>query len=113
MFTLAGKSARNSMAVSASFALFGGGYAGASTGVTDKYTYSSDARVAGTSLGTARAYLAAAGNSTVGIFGGGLAGSNTAVTDKYTYSDDTRVAGTELGTARFSLAATSSSPGGF
>ena len=94
-------------------ALFGGGYSTANTAVTDKYTYSNDAVVGGTALGTARTALAAAGNSTQGIFGGGYTTAPVAVTDKYTYSNDAVVGGTALGTARYGLAATSSSPGGF
>ena len=101
------------ISASGSFALFGGGFTSANTAVTDRYTYSSNAVAAGTSLGTARDYLAAAGNATVGIFGGGVTTVVTNVTERYTYSGNTVAAGTSLGTARYGLAATSSLPGGF
>jgi alpha-tubulin suppressor-like RCC1 family protein len=95
------------------FALFGGGFTSAVTAVTDKYTYSGDIVAAGTALGTARYYLAAAGNSTRGIFGGGYIGTAiVAVTDKYTYSGDTCVAGTSLGIGRSALAAAGNSTQG-
>ena len=94
-----------------SVGIFGGGYTSAVSNYTDKYTYATDTVAAGTVLGLARRYLAAAGNSTVGIFGGGYTTAVSTYTDKYTYGTDTVAAGTVLGLARYGLAAASSSPG--
>ena len=83
--------------------IFGVGFTTVPVAVTDKYTYSGDTVAAGTSLGTARTWPGATGNSTVGIFSAGateITLTPTAVTDKYTYSGDVRTAGTSLGTAR-------------
>jgi Ethanolamine utilization protein EutJ (predicted chaperonin) len=68
--------------------------------------------VPGTSLGTAREAVSAAGNSIVGIFGGGYTTASLAVTDKYTFSGNTVTAGTHLLYIVSFLAAVSASPGG-
>lgn len=69
---------------------------------TDKYVYASDSVSAGATLGTARAYLAATGNSTITIFAAGLVfpSTNQSITSKYTHAADTMSAGTALGLAR-------------
>lgn len=67
---------------------------------TDKYTYGTDARVAGTSLSAARQYHASIGNITYGMFCGGAsaggAGSNQTSVYNYTYSGDVVSAGISL-----------------
>ena len=46
-----------------SVGIFGGGYTGANSNYTDKYTYATDTVAAGTVLGSARYYLAAASSN--------------------------------------------------
>jgi hypothetical protein len=49
------------------FGLFGGGYNGANTAYTDRYTYANNAVAPGTVLGLARYYLAASSSSPGGF----------------------------------------------
>ena len=52
-------------------AIFSGGFDGSWTAVSDKYTYSGDSVVAGTSLLATRNNMGSAGNTTAGILAGG------------------------------------------
>lgn len=94
--------------VVAPLAVFAGGYTTATVGVSDKYTYTTNAVVVGASLTAVRRNLAAAGDKVVGVFGGGYSGAtvNTTTTDRYTYITDVFVPGASLSPAVTGHAAT-------
>lgn len=74
--------------------IFAGGYNGAAMTVTDKYSFSTFARSAGTSLSTARYVSEAFSTYTNGYINGGSGGASTV--EKYKFSDDTISSGTSM-----------------
>ena len=96
------------VAVVAPLAIFAGGFTTTTVGISDKYTYSTNAVAVGASLSAARRNLAAASDAIVGIFGGGYSGAtvNSVATDRYTYITDVFVSGNSLSPAKSNHAAT-------
>jgi hypothetical protein len=106
---------------------FGGGQilspASSSRSTVDRITYATDTATASVRgpLSSARAYLAAAGNTTDGWLGGGRSyfsgsyGVNTSTVDRITYATDTATASVRgpLSLARYSLAAAGNTTDGW
>ena len=94
----------------------GGNTAGTAVLATStKYTYATQASVAGPALGVALSYRAAAANATLGCVVGGrtFAGVANTATDRITFATNVRAVGTVLGVATFGLDATSSTTNGY
>lgn len=99
--------------------IFGGGNTrsdidGTRIATTEKYTYSGDVRVAGTTLGTAKNGPAGGGDNTFGIFAGGnsTGSSSDTTTQKYTFSSDAVASTGALGTGKAYVPAKCTTPGG-
>lgn len=87
----------------------------AAVATSTKYTYATQASLAGPALGVALTYRASAANATLGCVVGGktfAAVANTA-TDRITFATNVRAVGTVLGVATFGLDATSSTTNGY
>jgi hypothetical protein len=80
-----------------------------------KYTYATQASVAGPALGVALSWRASAANATLGCVVGGyaFAGANSTATDRITFATNARVVGAVLGVATYGLDATSNTINGY
>jgi hypothetical protein len=87
----------------------------AAVATSTKYTYATQASVAGPALGVALGYRASAANATLGCVVGGktYAGVASTATDRITFATNVRAVGTVLGVATFGLDATSSTTNGY
>jgi hypothetical protein len=87
----------------------------AAVATSTKYTYATQASLAGPALGVALTYRASAANATLGCVVGGktLAAVASTATDRITFATNVRAVGTVLGVATLGLDATSSTTNGY
>lgn len=93
----------NGGASGAAYGVFYGGYNGSYTELADKYTFSTNAVSATSSLSYARSNAQGASNFEVGVAFGATAGGYVAAIERYAFSTEAFSSGTGLTTARYGI----------